>query len=796
MSDVEAANVEPTDKTAAELEADDPAKVVSRWITEIEMADKAEEDFRKEGQEVYDLYEGDTTQAFNILWSNTETVIPSVYNSTPVPDVRRRFRDPDPVAKYASKIIERALEYSIDPNVYEFDDEVLAVTLDAELLGRGVGRVPYKPTFAPLPPPPPLAAPGGAPTPTADASPAEAATEPGLSTPTVKHEAAPDEAVVDERVELEHVQWDKFRHGPAKRWRQVPWVSFEHEFSKDMAVEAFGDEIAKALTYVEIEHLDTTSTKDDEVKSQFKVAKVYEIWDRHTRRVLFIAPCYKDAPCAAIDDPLKLEAFFPMPRPVYAIQNSRSLVPRSRYQMYRKKAEQLERISARCDKIASALKVRGMYAANIPEAEQMLEGGDNDLVAVANLSAVADAGGLDKMIWIMPVDKLAAVLEQLYKAAYQVKQEIYEIVGLSDIMRGATDPNETLGAQELKAQTGSVRLENYKRNIQRFARDSLRIMAEIICSTFQMKTLQSITGVYLPDAQKKQMAQQAIMASQQPPPQPGMPPMGPPPPPPEIVEQAQQIVATPTWEDVMQLLRNDFLRSTRIDIETDSTVAETINKDMAGFRETMAGVGEIFTGALPLLQAGMMTPEVPKELALALVRRARGGQTIEDAIEQIKQPNPEPQPEAAPAEEDPAAKVEQASKVAKLEGELQKERAGREMDKREATLAQREAEITHSEQRLGDADKKLGENVKAHDAKGQEVEEGAAAVAQLQEQAEAMQQKFDATMEQMSNALAAQQEKLDQTMALLEQSQQSRAKPRTVSLKRGADNRISELTVN
>ena len=35
-------------------------------------------------------------------------------------------------------------------------------------------------------------------------------------------------------------------------------------------------------------------------------------------------------------------------------------------------------------------------------------------------------------------------------------EDIYQIMGLSDIMRGATDAHETLGAQQLKTQYGST----------------------------------------------------------------------------------------------------------------------------------------------------------------------------------------------------------------------------------------------------------------------------------------------------------------------------------------------------
>jgi hypothetical protein len=57
--------------------------------------------------------------------SNIETLLPAIYNSTPSPDVRRRFGDRDPIAKSVSDIVERAISYSVD--AYDFDAMMQAV---------------------------------------------------------------------------------------------------------------------------------------------------------------------------------------------------------------------------------------------------------------------------------------------------------------------------------------------------------------------------------------------------------------------------------------------------------------------------------------------------------------------------------------------------------------------------------------------------------------------------------------------------------------------------------------------
>lgn len=669
-----------------------PRGTVKRWLAELSLADEAEKSWRDEGKDINNLYDAEETKAnsFNILWSNTETLRPAIYNSTPEPDVRRRFRDADPVGKAASTVLERSLSYQIDD--YDFDAEIKDVVLDALLPGRGVARIVYEPHFGQvtqdgLKP----ARPAGM-----YAEPSDAATAEQIAAPPSQEGAGPAvsvpesyEKIIGQDARCAHVQWDKFRHGPGKRWPDVPWISFEHEFTQEMCEEKFGPEIAKKLEFSEGANSD--KIQDKTTKEIFKVAKVYEIWDKDERRTLFIAPTFRDAPCLEIDDPLKLRQFFPLPRPVYAIENSRSLIPTPLYRMYQEQAKELDRVSGRINKIAGAIKVRGAHSAHIKEAADILSAGDNEMIAIENPALIAEHGGLDKLIWIMPLDKLAQALNYLYQARDQIKQAIYEITGVADVIRGATNPNETLGAQKLKSQWGSLRIQKLQKEVQRFIRDLLRLKAEIIAEHFTVEQLQAMTGIKLPDAQAKQQAQGAVQQAQM-----QQPPAEPPP-------EALKVLTQPTWEDVIQLLRSDQMRQYRVDIETDSTVADTVMQDMQGFSEAVRGVGEVLGGSMPAVQSGMMPIEAVKEICLAFSRRARLGSALEDALEQIKAPAP-PQAEQAPPDHSlEVAKIQAENKQAIAQMQEQtKQQIAAMKEQAETQRAQMQAESdARSEQMAG-----------------------------------------------------------------------------------------------
>jgi hypothetical protein len=110
-----------------------------------------------------------------------------------------------------------------------------------------------------------------------------------------------------------------------------------------------------------------------------------------------------------------------------------------------------------------------------------------------------------------------ATLQACVETRKLLMQDVYEITGLSDIMRGATEAQETLGAQQLKAQFGSVRVKERQGEMQRLARDVFRIKAEIMAEQYEAEQLLSMSQIDdLPTkAEVDQKLQQAMQAIQQ-----------------------------------------------------------------------------------------------------------------------------------------------------------------------------------------------------------------------------------------------------------------------------------------
>lgn len=657
------------------------------WKKELELAGKREKEWFTEAEKVLKRYRGEEKKKnrFNVLWSNTETLRPAIYNSRPAPDVRRRFRDADPIGKAVSELLERALMVVVD---YECTDVSLKNdTLDGLLVGRGLSRIRYIPSIKQVAPPQP---------PKMDAQ------EDAL-------EEEEQEEVEYEQVVPEHVDWKDYREGYARTWDEMPHIFFRHRLTRPDAVKKFGKDKLADVKFA-LPGQENPRQSDEEQNETQKVAEFWEIWDKVGQKVFFIQEECKEL-LFPLDNPdgsppLQFSGFFPIPEPMKIIENTNSMIPVIPFTLYREQADQLDKISVRIDAITNAMRLRGMYDAKLTELSGLMEKDDNELMPVNGASNWADKG-LDAAIAWFPTEKAAQLLESLYEARAQQKAIIDELVGISDIIRGATDPDETLGAQELKQNNYSVRLSRMQKEVQRYARDLLRLGAEVIATKFAPETLTEMTELQFPTQQQKMQAQmQAQSQAAQ------LPPGSPPPPPNPILQM-------PTWEDILGVMRSNGLRKFKIDVETDSTIAATLNNDMAGLSLVLKAIGETLQGAAPLVQSGSLPVDAVKELVMAVVRRAKMGMAVEDAFEKLKAPNPPGPPKevlvaqvkAQSDKEIAAQKAQQDAQQAQIEQQAQ------------AQDRQAESQVElQKAQRLAEIELQKDSQAKAHEAQLKQIE--------------------------------------------------------------------------
>jgi hypothetical protein len=598
---------------------------VTFWLDAIDASSKEEKDWRTDAQNVLDIYRGDDKDEteFNIVYSNVETLLPAIYNSTPVPDVRRRFGDKDKIAKVVADMLERGISYSLDS--YDFDNTMRNVLFDSAVPGRGLARVRYIPYMG------------------------------------------EDEQVAYEEATCEYVPWKHFRHGAARVWDEVPWIAFEHFLSRDQ-LRKLNPELADQV------QLDC-STKGEDAEGDpakgdiFRRARVWEIWDKDNQEVVFIATGYRAEAISRQSDPLGLTGFYPAPRPVQPISTPGKLCPVTPYAAYKTLAEELNSITLRIRKLVRQIRVKAGYASMGADLDALARADDGELVPLENLEAIAAGGGdINKLLAWWPIEPQVKALAQLYVQREQIKQTIYEVTGISDIVRGSTAASETATAQQIKSQWGSLRIQRLQAEVQRFARDLFRLKAEIFATKFDIKNLSMITGIpLLPMAQlqqAQQMAQQAQQMQQPVPPQ---------------IEEA--LKAAPL-EQVEQIMKSDLMRSYKIDVESDSTIRADLTRNQEQMSFFVQGTAQYMQAAMGAVQAGMPV-EPLVEIYSAFARNFKLGKQAEDALdrlgEQAREPKPpQPDPEMEKAKmtmqmEQMKLQSTQQLEQAKLSGQMQME---------------------------------------------------------------------------------------------------------------------------
>lgn len=508
---------------SADITADDDkaAGEHARWVTEIKLYEKEAEPWEAKGKTICRRYKDDRKDTdknkarYNVLWSNVQTLQPALYARNPKADIERRNKKKDDLGRITAEVLERTTQYFVGEE--EFGRVMKDAVLDRLLPGRGVAWVRYMPHFQ-----------------DAEIMGGEEVADEGAQITDDEYAESEEETpqeIYFEEICFDYVHWQDYGHTIARTTAEVKAVWRKVYMGRDELVDRFG-EIAEDVPL----DYSPKGLNDEKIAEDMKKATVYEIWNKDNKKAMWL---HKDHPkmLDSRDDPLGLKDFFPCPVPLLATTANDSLIPVPDYIEYQDQALELDRITGRITSITKSLKVVGIYDASAEAVQRILiEGVENTLIPVEQMAVMSEKGGLAGIMQLMPMMEIAQTLLALYEARDKVKGDLYEITGIADIIRGQSDPNETLGAQQLKGQFANMRLSAHQNEVQRFARDLVRIAAQIIAKHFTIETIKKISGVELltqaekaaiqqyqqMKEQQAQMQQQMQAQQQQPQPQGGM----------------------------------------------------------------------------------------------------------------------------------------------------------------------------------------------------------------------------------------------------------------------------------
>jgi hypothetical protein len=410
--------------------------------------------------------------------------------------------------------------------------------------------------------------------------------------------------------------------------------------------------------YQEADYKVDRDTKEVGGADKRERAKFWEIWHKSERRVVWVGEGCEDI--LDEDDPhLDLQNFFPCPKPAYGTCQRNSLVPVPDVLQYKDQLEEVNLLTGRIHALSDALEAKGFYPAGGAEISDAVQAAikmktpGRMLVPISNWAAFG--GSKEVIIWL-PIDMIAQTITALVALRKQVIDDVYQIIGLSDIMRGQTDPQETLGAQELKTDYGSTRVRDKQSELVRVARDLAEIVAEIITEKFSPVTMIEMSQTQLPTKQMvqrqiqqvveqmQQHHQQALTMIQQPQIQ-QMAQQNP-----EQAQQLQQqfqqmqqaasgtiikLQEKPTIEQVLEFLKDNRTKSFVLDIETDSTIQADENAEKQRRSEFVGVLGGLLPQLAQMIAAQPQCATFCGELLKFATAPFRAGRSLDGAIDDL-----------------------------------------------------------------------------------------------------------------------------------------------------------------
>lgn len=546
-------NENPETEYSDTLEHETEAKSSARVLAAIRKSQDAFRDYQDTCARIDEVYNQDISSdgnwldpEFDLFWASMEIMKPAVYARSPQPAVAPMFADNTPLKNTTAELLERVTSAGFDRA--GIDGVMLGVRDDLVFTNRGIIWVTY-------------------------------------------------ESADGQKACIEHLDRTDFGHEPARQWEDVGYVWRRAWMTKSEMRKRFrktsGDAYQTAQFAIRREDKNNGSADDS------KKAGVYEVWHKADNRVYWVTegvPVMLDEG----EPHLKLKGFFPCPKPAYGTTRRRSLVPIPDYVRYAPHLAQINKLTARIYLLLDRVKMKGLIPAGgeIGDAvEQAMRSDDDELLIPVPAAAFNSGSGANGFVAWMPIAEVATAIQGLIAARSQLFDDFFQLSGISDIMRGATEAEETLGAQQLKSQYGSVRVRQKIDELQRIAADTARIVAEIASEKFSKETILEMGQMEIPtkadmkkaikaieDAAENEMktltnqARQAAQKAQQ-----SGEEIDPDEAQQQFVQAQQQVIAKYSQElnaaasqvsieDVIELLRDDKARGFAFEIATDSTI--------------------------------------------------------------------------------------------------------------------------------------------------------------------------------------------------------------------------------
>lgn len=447
------------------------ADEVGQWTLEMQGADRFFEKWHTAGDKTVRRFLGEQTQdmtpypasSLNLFYSNITTMMAILYAKLPKVEADRRFLDPnDDVARVAAEMMTRILQNDMNKEDDSTETVLRAALQDRLVPGLGAARVLYT---------------------MQEAGEGDAATKTG------------------ESCSLKYIHWKDVRWSPCRTSDELRWKAFRSYMRKPEVEKRFGKEHANAIPYasngpqLDNERTKSTTSGGVDVPAD-KQAEVWEIWDKPSKCVYWWVKGYSKF-LDKKENPLELPEFFPDAKPMVANSTTSKYIPKPDYALAQDLYVEIDNLETRISLLTAAAKCVGVYDRGSKEIQRLLtDGVENQLIPVDNWAIFAEKGGVKGVVDWLPLEAVVSAIETLTIQQQSRIQQLYQVTGMSDIMRGqATTGGATATEQRIKAQFGSTRMQAIQEEFGRFAQDLLNKKLQIIRNFYDIEYIRKLSNI-------------------------------------------------------------------------------------------------------------------------------------------------------------------------------------------------------------------------------------------------------------------------------------------------------------
>jgi len=507
-------------------------------------------------------------QFYNIYFLNTDTKLSALYARTPKPDIKRRFDDSqDDTARVAALLLQRNLTYELDTG--GFDVTFKQVLFDHVVAGLGVSWLRLE---------------------------QEEHEQQPVMDPATGAIIPQPAAITCQEACTDYVAWDDFYWSPCKVWTMCSWVARRIPMTKEAIKQRFGHTVPAEL----LGDIGYSTKPDSQDAGKAKLAPknqtdptadVYEIWDKERQLVFWVTESV-EVPLDVQQDTMSFDGFFPTPLPPLGRFDTANTIPVSDYQLVRGKYDELDELNQRCTQLSKALAVRFAYDASCSELRDLYTTtGENQGIPVKNWAAfMGDRGGLQGAIQFAPIAEIANSFTAASAQLDRIKAQIYEVEGISDIMRGQAMPYETATATTAKSQQAFGRFAARQQAVAEYVEALLRLKAHVICKFYQPELIV-----------KRAMPLNPV---------------------------DQQFIGP-----ALQLLKDEQLNQFRLSVSVDSLQLPNWNTEKAERSEAIQAITKMMSVIMPAVQQSPEIAPLGLELIKWGVSGFKGAQSIEGVID-------------------------------------------------------------------------------------------------------------------------------------------------------------------